>query len=80
VWVEKDSLRCLNYRVQSIILWISRIVALLWATVDTWSHEICPFFSCPSKKQLHACGVLRKKVTDVRGSCLRVVEMNNVAV
>jgi hypothetical protein len=34
-----------------------------------WSHETvpCPFFSRPSKKQLHAYGVFRKKVIVVKG-------------
>jgi hypothetical protein len=70
------------YMVQSIILWIGRIVALLCTTVDMWSYEMvpCPLFSCPSKKQLHACSVLQKKVTVVKGSCLRAVEIENVTV
>jgi hypothetical protein len=38
----------------------------------------CPFYSCPSKKQLHAWHVFRKKVTIVKG--LRVVEMESFAV
>jgi hypothetical protein len=47
-----------------------------------WSHEMvpCPFFSRPSKKQLHACGVFRKKVAVVNGSCLQAAEIENVAV
>jgi hypothetical protein len=40
----------------------------------------CPFFSHPRKKQLHAYGVFRKKVTVVKGSCLQAVEIENVAV
>jgi hypothetical protein len=36
----------------------------------------CPFFSHPSKKQLHVCGVFRKKVTAVKDSYLRVVEID----
>jgi hypothetical protein len=38
----------------------------------------CPFFSRPSKKQLLACGVFRKKVTIVKGICLRATEIENV--
>jgi hypothetical protein len=70
------------YVVQSIILWIGCIVALLCTTADTWSHEmvLCPFFSRSSKKQLRACGVFRKKVTVVKSSCLRAAEIENVAV
>jgi hypothetical protein len=41
---------------------------------------LCPLFSYPSKKQLHTCGVFRKKVTFVKGSCPRVVELENVTV
>jgi hypothetical protein len=50
--------------------WIGRIVVLLCTTADTWSHELvpCPFFPRPSKKQLRACDVFRKKVTFVKGS------------
>jgi hypothetical protein len=40
----------------------------------------CPFFSRPSKKQLRVCGVFRKKVTVVKGSCLGAVEIENLAV
>jgi hypothetical protein len=40
----------------------------------------CPFFSRPSKKQLRVCGVFRKKVIVVKGSCLRGAEIENVAV
>jgi hypothetical protein len=42
-------------------------VALLCTTAGIWSHEIvpCAFFYRPSKKQLHVCGVFRKKVTVV---------------
>jgi hypothetical protein len=40
----------------------------------------CPFCSRPSKKQLRACGVFRKKATVVKGSCLRAAEFENVAV
>jgi hypothetical protein len=42
-----------------------------------WSHAmvLCPFFSCPSKKQLRVCGVLKKKATDVAET-----EIENVAV
>jgi hypothetical protein len=70
------------YIVQSIILWIGRIVALLCTTADMWSHKMvpCSFFSCPSKKQLCACSVFRKKVTVVTGSCLWAAEIENVAV
>jgi hypothetical protein len=70
------------YVVQSIISWIGSIVALLCTTADTWSHKMvpCPFFSHPSKKQLHACGIFTKKATVVKGSCLRAVEIENVAV
>jgi hypothetical protein len=69
------------YIVQSVISWIACIVALLCTTVDTWSHEMvqCPFFCHPSKKQLGACSVFRKKVTVVKGSCLRAAEIENVA-
>jgi hypothetical protein len=35
----------------------------------------CPFFSHRSKKQFHACGVFRKKVTVVKGSCLQAAEI-----
>jgi hypothetical protein len=38
----------------------------------------CPFCSCPSKKQLRACSVFRKKVTVLMG--LRPAEIENVAV
>jgi hypothetical protein len=50
--------------------------------LQTWGHEKvpCPFFSRPGKKQLRACGVFRKKVTVVKGSCLRAAEIENVAV
>jgi hypothetical protein len=67
---------------QLMISWTGRIVALLCTTADTWSHETvpCPFFSRPSKKQLRACGVFRRKVTVVKGSCLRAAEIENVAV
>jgi hypothetical protein len=37
-------------------------------------------FSHPSKKQLRACGVFRKKVTVVKDSFLRAAEIENVAV
>jgi hypothetical protein len=69
------------YVVHSIISWIGLILALLCTTADTWNHEImpCPFFSRSSKKQLRACGILRKKVTVVKGSCLRATEIENVA-
>jgi hypothetical protein len=40
----------------------------------------CPFVSCPSKKQLCAWHVFRKKVAFVKSSCLRVVEMESFAV
>jgi hypothetical protein len=40
----------------------------------------CPFVSRPSKKQLCACGVFTEKVTVVKGSCLRVAEIENVTV
>jgi hypothetical protein len=40
----------------------------------------CPFCSRPNKKQLRACGVFRKKVTVLKGSCLRAAEIENVAV
>jgi hypothetical protein len=40
----------------------------------------CPFFSHLRKKQLRACGVFGKKATAVKGSCLRVAEIENVAV
>jgi hypothetical protein len=40
----------------------------------------CPFFSRPSKKQLRARSVFRKKVTVVIGSCLGAAEVENVAV
>jgi hypothetical protein len=63
--------------VQSIILWTGHRMALLCITVDMWSHEMV---SCPSEKQLRACDVFRKKVTAVKGSCLRKVEIENVAV
>jgi hypothetical protein len=71
-----------TYIVQSIISWTGSIVALLCTTADMWSHEMmpCPFFSCTSKKQLRECGVFRKKVTVVKGSCLRAAEIENVAV
>jgi hypothetical protein len=70
------------YVVQSIISWIGRIMVLLCTTADTWSHKMvpCQFFSHASKKQLHACSVFRKKVTAVTGSCLRAVEIKNLAV
>jgi hypothetical protein len=70
------------YVVQSIISWTGRIFALLCTTADMWSHEMvpCPFCSRPSKKQLRACGGFRKKVTVLKGSCLRVAEIENVGV
>jgi hypothetical protein len=70
------------YIVQSLISWIGRIVALLCTTVDTWSHEMVlyPFCSHPSKKQLRACSVFRKKITVVKGSGLRVAEIKNITV
>jgi hypothetical protein len=70
------------YVVQSIITWIGLIMALLCITADTWSHKMvsCLFFSRPSKKQLCACLVFRKKVTVVKGSCLQAMEIKNVAV
>jgi hypothetical protein len=40
----------------------------------------CPFFSRSRKTQLRACGVFRKKVTVVKGSCLQVAEIKSVAV
>jgi hypothetical protein len=40
----------------------------------------CPFFSRSSKKHLRACGVFRRKVTIVEGSCLGAAEIENVAV
>jgi hypothetical protein len=40
----------------------------------------CPFFSRLRKKQFNVCDVLRKKVTVVKGSCLRAAEIENVAV
>jgi hypothetical protein len=72
----------ITYVVQSVILWIGRIVALLFTTADAWSHEMvtCLSFSRSNNKQLHACGVCRKKVTVVKGSCLRVVEIENCVV
>jgi hypothetical protein len=71
-----------TYVVQSIILWIDRIVMLLCITADTWSHEMVPclFFACPSKKQLHACRVFRKQGPAVKSTCLRAVKIKNVAV
>jgi hypothetical protein len=41
---------------------------------------LCPFFSHPSNKQLRVCGVFRKKFTVVKGSCLQVVEIEDVEV
>jgi hypothetical protein len=35
----------------------------------------CPFFSHPSKKQVCVCSVFRKKITLVKGSCGRAVEI-----
>jgi hypothetical protein len=51
-------------------------------TADMWSHEMvpCPLFSRTSKMQLCVCGVFRKKVTVVKGSCLQVAEIKNVVV
>jgi hypothetical protein len=71
-----------KYVEQSIISWIGRIMALLCNTADTRSHEMvpCPFFSHPSKKQLHVCGAFRKKVTAVKGNCLQAAEIENVTV
>jgi hypothetical protein len=40
----------------------------------------CLFLSRPSKRQLRTCGVFGKKVTVVKASCLRAVEIENVAV
>jgi translation initiation factor 1 (eIF-1/SUI1) len=40
----------------------------------------CPFFPRPSKKQLRACDAIRKKVTVVKGICLRAAEMENLAI
>jgi hypothetical protein len=40
----------------------------------------CPLFSPSSKKQLHACVVVRKKAAVVKGSFLRAAEIENVAV
>jgi hypothetical protein len=40
----------------------------------------CTFCSRPSKKQLRACGVFRKKGTVLKDSCLRAAEIVNVAV
>jgi hypothetical protein len=62
------------YVVQPIISWTGHIVELLCTIANTWTgHKMvmCPFFSCPSKTQLRAYGVFRKKVT-VMDSCLRV--------
>jgi hypothetical protein len=72
----------MTYVVQSIILWTGNIVVLIFTTADMWSHKLVPrpFFSQPSKKQLHVCGVLKKKVTVVKSGCLRTVEIENVAV
>jgi hypothetical protein len=65
----------------TIYKWIGCIVALLCTTADTWSHEIVPcLFFCPSKKQLYACGVFRKKVAVAKGSCLRAVDIEIVTV
>jgi hypothetical protein len=41
---------------------------------------LCLFFSRPNKKQLRVCGVFRKKVTDLKGSCLLAGAIENVAV
>jgi hypothetical protein len=40
----------------------------------------CFFCSRPSKKQLRACGVFRKIVTVVKGTCLPAAEIENDAV
>jgi hypothetical protein len=40
----------------------------------------CLFVSHTSKKLLHVCGVVRKKVTSVKGSCLRAAEIEKVTV
>jgi hypothetical protein len=60
-----------------IISRTDRIVALLCSTACTWSHEMVP---SPSKQQLPACGAFRKRVSVVKGSCLRAAEIENVAV
>jgi hypothetical protein len=76
------SLHQCSYVVQSIISWTGLVVVVLCTTADTLSHNMvpCSFFSCPSKQKLHACSVSeRKRVTVVKGSCLRVVEIKNVA-
>jgi hypothetical protein len=68
-----------KYIVQSIIPWIGSIVALLCTTADMRNHEmvLCPFFSRPRKTQFR---VFRKKITVVKGNCLQVAEIENVAV
>jgi hypothetical protein len=40
----------------------------------------CPFCSRLGKKQLRARGVFGKKVTVLKGSCLRAAEIENAAV
>jgi hypothetical protein len=68
------------YIVQLIILWIGRIEALSYITADMWSHEmVLRPFSLPSKKQLCACGVFRKKIIVVKGRCLHEAENENVS-
>jgi hypothetical protein len=57
-------------------------VALSCTMADMRSREMaqCPFFSRPSKKQLHACGAYRKEATVVKCSRVRAAQIENVAV
>lgn len=56
IWLPNE-----KYIVQSVILWIRCIVALLCTTAGMWSHKVVPspFSSWPSKKQWHACGIFK---------------------
>jgi hypothetical protein len=71
--------KCLLYILKRVV---TESTFLCSVCTDTWSHEMvpCPFFSRPGKKQLHACSVIRKKVTIMKGSCVRAEEIKNVAV
>jgi hypothetical protein len=54
----------LLYKVQSILSWTGRIVALLCATSNKWNGMVpCALLSHPSKKQLWACSIFRKRIS-----------------
>jgi hypothetical protein len=55
--------------VQSIILWVGCIVALLCITVDMWSHEmVCVRSSLVPARSSCVCRVFRRKVIVVKSA------------